>query len=765
MDKSEEENYFDYNVKEKILQQHVNCVKDIISPLIHIVTRYDTNLTNIIELEKTAKSLINQTFINWKWTIIKQEAISLEKLKYEDSRIEFISTKESLIKMQNEIIANSECEIIFILRIGNILDKTLLECGYWSLQTNKEASWCYSNYVLDDKTKVEKNFSSFEEKKKNIVSSSYFIRKDKFFKIGGLQNNLETDIEWLMWLKLLSKDEYPIKMNYYGSWENRRNISSKESLTEINNQIINIRHDIIGINYPVGTVYWYDTFPHVIDNTYETFRNEKIHLLFILPWFKVGGADKFNYDLISNLDKNKYNITIITTEPSPYVWRQKFEEIAEIFDLTTFLHRENWAAFIYYIIKSRNVKIVMNSNSFYGYYAIPWLKYKFPEVIFTDYLHAVNWNWRNGEYPKDSTAISKLIDKTYVSSEKIKQTMKNEMGRKEENVEVVYIGVDSEKFDEEKIKLDDYPNIQKEMAKYKDKKKILFCARISPEKRPLFMIKVLEYLIKEDENVVLFVVGTGQEITQMKEQAKIKNIDENIVFFGEQKDVRPFYKISDVLIICSVREGITLTSYEALSMKLPVISADVGGQKELITNECGIIVNKSKNLKEDRTIYDEEEIKTYVEAIKKIIYNKNYNILQKDCRERIQKKFTIKHMIEKIEKSFEELLKNGSKIPKELLDNEELYGQYLLMYNEIDKRMYNSTVGGIIPKQNTKSSDEVEKLQKQIKEYQVELNKKDKLIQKQEQDKEKINKELYNIYNSKRWKYINYIADKLGRNK
>ena len=122
-------------------------------------------------------------------------------------------------------------------------------------------------------------------------------------------------------------------------------------------------------------------------------------------------------------------------------------------------------------------------------------------------------------------------------------------------------------------------------------------------------------------------------------------------------------------------------------------------------------------------------------------------------------------MIEKIEKSFEELLKNGSKIPKELLDNEELYGQYLLMYNEIDKRMYNSTVGGIIPKQNTKSSDEVEKLQKQIKEYQVELNKKDKLIQKQEQDKEKINKELYNIYNSKRWKYINYIADKLGRNK
>ena len=81
-----------------------------------------------------------------------------------------------------------------------------------------------------------------------------------------------------------------------------------------------------------------------------------IHFLGIesqLPWFKVGGADKFNLDLISRLDKNKFDITIVTTENSDYVWRQKFEKYAEVFDLTSFLHRQDWPAFIHYMIKSR----------------------------------------------------------------------------------------------------------------------------------------------------------------------------------------------------------------------------------------------------------------------------------------------------------------------------------------------------------------------------------------------------------------------------
>lgn len=56
-------------------------------------------------------------------------------------------------------------------------------------------------------------------------------------------------------------------------------------------------------------------------------------------------------------------------------------------------------------MKSRNIDIVFQSNSYFGFYVIPWLKSEYPNVVFLDYLHSENRSWRNGEYPRDSVAI------------------------------------------------------------------------------------------------------------------------------------------------------------------------------------------------------------------------------------------------------------------------------------------------------------------------------------------------------------------------
>ena len=42
--------------------------------------------------------------------------------------------------------------------------------------------------------------------------------------------------------------------------------------------------------------------------------DQKINILMIIPWMTVGGADKFNLDIIKRSDHNKYNFIIVTTE-------------------------------------------------------------------------------------------------------------------------------------------------------------------------------------------------------------------------------------------------------------------------------------------------------------------------------------------------------------------------------------------------------------------------------------------------------------------
>ena len=73
--------------------------------------------------------------------------------------------------------------------------------------------------------------------------------------------------------------------------------------------------------------YNYDLLSDKIDIiTPKCVNNNKINILMILPWIITGGADRFVLDLVSNLDKNKFEITIITTEPNKNVLRQQFEE-------------------------------------------------------------------------------------------------------------------------------------------------------------------------------------------------------------------------------------------------------------------------------------------------------------------------------------------------------------------------------------------------------------------------------------------------------
>ena len=762
MEKADENNYFNFNknIGEKLTKGYLEMIAE---PLVEIITIYSSK--EKADFQKTINSVINQTFPYWKWQIVNitnaKDLDSIEIL-HKDGRINIIDKKDEIENIRNEIVKNTQCEFVFILDEGSILDDTVLECSYWSLKTNPDASWSYSNYVLDREILKDELFMSEDEKNKDIVSASYCIRRKEILEIGGYERkDKQTNLDWLLFLKLLQQNKFPVKMDFYGTWNQKIEKIVTEEIIEESKKI---KNSLVGINYPVGSDYYFNTQPFELEWCHENKKDsDKINLLFVFPWFRVGGADKFNYDLISNLDKTKFEITILTTEPCPYIWRQKFENYAEIFDLTSFLHRRYWAPFMHYIIKTRNIKFVMNSNSYYGFYAIPWLKSKFPDVIFTDYLHAVNWNWRNGEYPADSTAISRILDKSFVTSNQVKEVMNKQMGRKIDNIEVAYIGVDADKFSKNNPEIKINEELLQYKEKYENKEILLFCSRISAEKRPILMVKILEALIQKREDIVLFVVGDGPELPEMKKKIEELGLQEYVIFFGMQEDVRPFYKLANLLVICSIREGITLTTYEALSMSVPVVTADVGGQKELVDNRCGRIVQNLQEVRQgeiDKN-YSQEEIKRYVNAIEEVINSEDYEKMTRECRKKVEENLTIQKMVEIMQNEIETLVKEGSKIPKDLVNNEELYKNYLVMHNEIDRRTYNSARGGIIPEPTetieSKLMKQIETMRQELDNKNIEIqNKNNDIMQKDLEIQEKID-ELGRIYNSKRWRYMDKI--------
>ena len=718
-------NEFEFKLEpgKKLNKQETYIEKE---PIISVIVPF-FNSKNYIE--QTITSILNQTFPYYEILIIddgskdKGALEKLEKIKKIDSRIKvFHKENEGLAATRDFGAAKSSnsCKYLMFLDDDDLIEPTYLECAYWTLETNKDAAWAYSDSVGFDKQQYvwNKYFDSEKLKKVNELIAQALVRKSDFELVNGYElREKSVNEDWNFWLKLLAKEKKPVHMSFYGQWYRRKedgelkraNDNKQRSLEIINQTASKINKKIEAIQYPKYK-YNYDLIPENVENIIIPkilTENNKINILFIIPWMITGGADLFNLNLVKGLDKNKFAITIITTEPNKNVLRQYFErneefsQIANVYDLTSFLDQKYWVSFINYIIEKENINIILNSNSKFGYAVLPYLKSRHPQIPIIDYVHMEEWYNRNGGYSRYSAMYDSVIDKTLVCNENSRKILIDHFGKNPSDVETVYIGVNEKIFNPENYNKKELK--QKYLGETQNKKIISYICRISEQKRPMLFLQIISKLKEQRQNFKAIVVGDGNLLPKMKEEAKKLHIYEDIIFTGRLQNTGEIYAISDITVNCSIKEGLALTSYESLSMEVPIVSSDVGGQKELITDEVGKIIELKQN-EEDvySEIYNDEERKEYVQAINEILDNTNE--YKENCRKMILDHFTINKMIEKMSNILQETyekpneqknengkeLKNNINLCKELittnLKNDEV--EYRWECSEYERKVY-----------------------------------------------------------------------------
>ena len=121
----------------------------------------------------------------------------------------------------------------------------------------------------------------------------------------------------------------------------------------------------------------------------------------------------------------------------------------------------------------------------------------------------------------------------------------------------------------------------------------VFVGRIVREKGINELVSAFVRLNKEHADMRLLLVGPYEENLDpvLPKTKRIIDECEAIEAVGAQKDVRPFYEQSDVLVFPSYREGFPNVVIEAGAMGLPSIVTDINGSREIIENEKnGLIV-------------------------------------------------------------------------------------------------------------------------------------------------------------------------------
>lgn len=134
----------------------------------------------------------------------------------------------------------------------------------------------------------------------------------------------------------------------------------------------------------------------------------------------------------------------------------------------------------------------------------------------------------------------------------------------------------------------------------------------------------------ESLSIKFVIIGIGVLWDELHDHMRSKGLAQDIFFTGYQNNVPDLLPEFDVFLLTSLTEGLPLTVYEAFSCRVPVVSTDAGGIREVVkNNETGFLtaIKDSKALAENtlKVLTDDETAKRITENAFQLV-QKNHDV-------------------------------------------------------------------------------------------------------------------------------------------
>ena len=638
-------------------------------PAVSIISSF-YNVSREYFLE-TNRSIQNQTFQNYEWIVADdcstdEKAIALfGELPQLNSKIVALKreTNGGLAAGRNTAIEKARGRYLFFMDTDDILAPTMIEKCVLFLETHPDFSFVntYSVGFQDQTYWWNKGFDKISEFiHENRVTGRLLYRKTDFDKGGAFDESLRFYEDWERWLRAIAQGQkgwtIPEYLDCYRRTQSGLLATSRSKAQEEQDVTKTIRakyQTFFDTHTLLDTVVERPMFDLSVLRQKIDVKNsinsesESKRILCWFPHLEVGGADKFNLDLLSGLKQRGYRITIVTTVPAQHRWFAEFYKITpDIFHLPRLLHYGHWLSFARYIIESRHIDICLLSNAYYAYYLLPFLREDFPNVAFVDYTHTEDPDWRAGGYPRVSCQFSEFLDRHIVTS----NNLANHFIELNENVtskiKVCYINVDEQLWQRD---LEMRSQLRKRLSYQADDLVVLFPARTTAQKRPSFFIDIINDLVKKGFAIKALMLGSGELLEAVNEKIAEYGLAERVKIlpFVSSEEMKSYYSAADVVLLPSAYEGISLVMYEAMAMSLPVVASAVGGQRELMAPGTGVLLPLGEG--------DAAERSRYVEALEPLLRSQPERAaIGEAARRRIESYFCLDTMIDRMEAFFEE---------------------------------------------------------------------------------------------------------------
>ena len=101
------------------------------------------------------------------------------------------------------------------------------------------------------------------------------------------------------------------------------------------------------------------------------------------------------------------------------------------------------------------------------------------------------------------------------------------------------------------------------------------------------MLQAFAQVVDQFPNSVLLICGTGPLLSELEELATTLNVATKVKFLGIRRDIPKLMNAVDAYVMSSAWEGMPIVLLEASSVGLPVVTTDVGGNREVVKDGQG----------------------------------------------------------------------------------------------------------------------------------------------------------------------------------
>jgi len=325
----------------------------------------------------------------------------------------------------------------------------------------------------------------------------------------------------------------------------------------------------------------------------------KIKILYVVTTLGLGGVQEHLRLLIKNLDKSKFDIWVAYGAPDEKApaFQQMSATLAQVklikkinpiqdtrafFGLWKIMRRERFDIVHVHMTKAgilgrlaaklAGVKVVlMTGHGWSGH-----LDHYFNNVLAKKWFYAIEWIW--GRLFTDGVILLTKLDFEEIRRRKMYP---------ESKLYLVPNGVDRQEL--EKAASDE--NIRDELAFKMQDKLIVMVGRICKVKAPWVYVEAAKTVLQKRADVRFLLVGEGPQVKEVIK--KVSEIPQRKQFhlLGQRQDVPSLLKGSNIFVLTSITEGMSMTLLEAMAMGLAVVVTDIPGNKALVEDgKTGILI-------------------------------------------------------------------------------------------------------------------------------------------------------------------------------